>query len=159
MQEIATRLSISDLENWSLQNRDLMKTWRSFVQFSAKAFLRILKDSWTLKPLKLNKGINLGITNHEENCPGLKNHIFNSCVRCIDWLYICFTCVRCDISSINKRSTRVVATFKNHICDVITLVICLRCYVIKAPSVQTYFVYHVQPSSTNIGLFLTALSH
>ena len=33
-------------------------------------------------------------------------HNINSCVRCIDWLFICFTCERCDMSSINKRSTR-----------------------------------------------------
>ena len=39
-------------------------------------------------------------------------HNINSCGRCIDWLHICFTCVRCDMSSINKRSTRVVATLK-----------------------------------------------
>ena len=39
-------------------------------------------------------------------------HNFNSCVWCIGWLYICFTCERCDMRSINKRSTRVVATFK-----------------------------------------------
>ena len=32
------------------------------------------------------------------------------------WLYICFTWERCDMSSINKRSTRVVATFKKECC-------------------------------------------
>ena len=37
----------------------------------------------------------------------------NSCVRFIGWLYIFFTCERCNTSSTNKRSTRVVATFKN----------------------------------------------
>ena len=37
---------------------------------------------------------------------------FNWCVRCIFWLYICFTCDRSNISSINQRSTRVVAKFK-----------------------------------------------
>ena len=37
---------------------------------------------------------------------------FNSCVRWIGWLFIWFTCERCDTSSINKRSTRVVATLK-----------------------------------------------
>ena len=26
-------------------------------------------------------------------------HNINSCVRCIGWLYICFTCERCDMSS------------------------------------------------------------
>ena len=36
----------------------------------------------------------------------------NSRVRCAGWLYICFTCERCDMSLINKRSTRLVATFK-----------------------------------------------
>ena len=39
-------------------------------------------------------------------------HNINSCVRCIDCLYIGFTCERCDMSSIKKRSTRVVVTFK-----------------------------------------------
>ena len=33
-------------------------------------------------------------------------HNISSCVRCIGWLYICFTCDRCDMSSINKRSNR-----------------------------------------------------
>ena len=36
----------------------------------------------------------------------------NSCVRCIGWLYICFTCERCDMKSITKRFTRVVANTK-----------------------------------------------
>ena len=40
-------------------------------------------------------------------------HYFNSCVRCIVWLCICFTCERCYMSSINKSSTRVVANLKN----------------------------------------------
>ena len=31
----------------------------------------------------------------------------NSFERCIGWLYICFTCERCNMSSINKKSTRV----------------------------------------------------
>ena len=38
-------------------------------------------------------------------------HIFNSCVRCIVWLYICFSFERCNMNSINKRSTREVANF------------------------------------------------
>ena len=38
-------------------------------------------------------------------------HKINSCVRRIGWLYICFTRERCNMSSINKMSTRVVATF------------------------------------------------
>ena len=38
-------------------------------------------------------------------------HNINSCVRCIGWLYICFSCDRCAMSSINKRSTRALATF------------------------------------------------
>ena len=33
---------------------------------------------------------------------------------CIGWLDICFTCEGCDKISINKGSTRVVATFKKH---------------------------------------------
>ena len=36
-------------------------------------------------------------------------------MRCVCWLYICFTCERCAISSINKRSKRVVATFKSKV--------------------------------------------
>ena len=39
-------------------------------------------------------------------------HNSNSCVRCIGWFYICLTCESCDMSSINKSSTRVMATFK-----------------------------------------------
>ena len=40
-------------------------------------------------------------------------HNINSCVRCsIGWLYICFACERCNMSSINKRSTRKVNSFK-----------------------------------------------
>ena len=38
-------------------------------------------------------------------------HNSNSCVRCMGWLSICFTHERCNLSWINKRSTRVVATF------------------------------------------------
>ena len=48
-------------------------------------------------------------------CPlpmGICMHIINSCVRCIGGLYICFTYEGCDLSSINKISTRVVATCK-----------------------------------------------
>ena len=30
-------------------------------------------------------------------------HNINSCVRCIDWLYICLACERRDMSSINKK--------------------------------------------------------
>ena len=37
----------------------------------------------------------------------------NSRVRCFGWLFICFTWERCDMSSKIKRSTRLVATFKN----------------------------------------------
>ena len=48
-------------------------------------------------------------------------HNVNSCLRCIDRQYICFTCERCDMSSINKRSTRVVATFKRKCSFVCTL--------------------------------------
>ena len=33
-------------------------------------------------------------------------------VSCIGWVYNCFTCESCYISSINKRSTRSVSTFK-----------------------------------------------
>ena len=36
----------------------------------------------------------------------------NSCVRCIGWLYFSYTCERCNTYSTNKRSTKVVATFK-----------------------------------------------
>ena len=38
-------------------------------------------------------------------------HNLNSCVRCIGWQYICFTGERCYVSSTNKRSIRVAATF------------------------------------------------
>ena len=40
-------------------------------------------------------------------------HNNNSFVRRNDWLYIYFTCERCDMRSINKKSIRVVATLKN----------------------------------------------
>ena len=33
-------------------------------------------------------------------------------ISCIGWLHICFTCERCDISSINKRTTKVAAGLK-----------------------------------------------
>ena len=33
-------------------------------------------------------------------------HTINSCVTCIGWLFICFTSERCNMSSVNKRSTR-----------------------------------------------------
>ena len=39
-------------------------------------------------------------------------HNINSCARCFGWQYICLTCERCDMSSVNKRSTRVGATSK-----------------------------------------------
>ena len=39
-------------------------------------------------------------------------HSINSFVRCIGRLYICFTRGRWNMSPINKRCTRVVATFK-----------------------------------------------
>ena len=48
-------------------------------------------------------------------CPlpiGICIHNINSCVRCIGWPYICFTYEGCDMSSINKVSTRVVVTCK-----------------------------------------------
>ena len=35
-----------------------------------------------------------------------------SCVRCFGLLYICFICERCNMSSINKRATRVVWSYK-----------------------------------------------
>ena len=37
-------------------------------------------------------------------------HIIDSCVSCTGWLYVCLTCEGCYISSIDIRSTRVVAT-------------------------------------------------
>ena len=39
-------------------------------------------------------------------------HNFNSCVRCVVWQYLCFTCESWNMSSINKRSTGVIANFK-----------------------------------------------
>ena len=42
----------------------------------------------------------------------ISKHNINSCVRCIGWLYICFTFERFSMSSINKRFTRLVVTFK-----------------------------------------------
>ena len=39
-------------------------------------------------------------------------HNVNSCARCTGWRYICITCERRNMSSRNKISTRVVATFK-----------------------------------------------
>ena len=36
----------------------------------------------------------------------------NYYARCIGWLHICFTCERCNMSSINLRSTRMVETLK-----------------------------------------------
>ena len=46
-------------------------------------------------------------------------HDINSCARCISWLSICFTCKRCDISSKNRRSTKVVATYGKKLCPVL----------------------------------------
>ena len=44
---------------------------------------------------------------------GICLHKSNSCVRCIGWLYIWLRGEKCDMSSKNKRSTRVVAALKN----------------------------------------------
>ena len=46
-------------------------------------------------------------------------HNINSCVRFMG----CFTCERCNMTSMHKRSTRVVATFKKPVCK--------RCIVIQ----------------------------
>lgn len=43
-------------------------------------------------------------------CDLLSN--IDSCVSCIGWLFICFTCERRDMSKIVRRCSRVVATFK-----------------------------------------------
>ena len=48
--------------------------------------------------------------------PVICMHDINSCLICIGWLYICFACERCDMSSINKRSTWVVVTFNKNSC-------------------------------------------
>ena len=62
------------------------------------------KDSllWNLYPLKCTLPLAICI------------HNVHSFVRCFDWLYFWFMCERCNMSSINKRSTWVVATFKKY---------------------------------------------
>ena len=39
---------------------------------------------------------------------------FNLCGRCIGWPFTCFSCERCNMSSINKRSNRVLEPLKTY---------------------------------------------
>ena len=42
------------------------------------------------------------------------SYFFNLCGRCIGWPFTCFSCVRCNMSSINKRSAGVMEPQKTY---------------------------------------------
>ena len=67
---------------------------------------------WILRPARSSRH---GVSVKSTLLLMLCIHNFNSCVRCKVWLCICFTSERCNMSSINKRSTRVGAKSKKSI--------------------------------------------
>ena len=62
--------------------------------------------------LSLARSFHCGVSENSTRLLMISIHNFNSCVRCIVWQYICFTYERCNMSSINKTSTRVVVNVK-----------------------------------------------
>ena len=81
-------------------------------------------------------------------------HNINSCVRFMG----CFTCERCNISSIHKRSTRVVATFKKPFVSVASwsnYIIQHTCDVIQHTCDVTSSSIRVTSSWTNERVFLS----
>ena len=81
---------------WSHEN-DVMKIWVGRSQVQNLALARTLCCGIFVKM-------------YSSSCDLHTKYQFN--VKCIGWPKVCFTCERCDIRSINIRSTRQVATFK-----------------------------------------------